>query len=134
MSKDNQQKESGNYTVGYGKPPMQTRYKKGQSGNSEGRRKGSLNFSSVLLATLNEKIVVTEKGRQKRVTKREALVKQLVHKAAAGDLRALSQVAELTLKIEQNAEREPDSGKILNEIDKKMILSILRQYDISKKE
>ena len=31
---------SANYTVGYGRPPRKTRFKKGQSGNPRGRRKG----------------------------------------------------------------------------------------------
>jgi uncharacterized protein DUF5681 len=134
MAKDNEDKSQGNYVVGYGKPPVRTRFQKGQSGNPAGRRKGSLNFSTVLLATLNEKVVVIEKGRRKQISKLEALVKQLVHKAAGGDLRALSQVAMLTLNIEQNAEREPDPGVVVNELDKKMILSILKQYDQSTKE
>lgn len=31
------------YEVGYGKPPAETRFKKGQSGNPNGRPKGSRN-------------------------------------------------------------------------------------------
>jgi hypothetical protein len=60
MAKHDEDRGSGNYPVGYGKPPLHSRFKKGQSGNPAGRRKGSLNFSSVLLATLNEKVVVNE--------------------------------------------------------------------------
>jgi Family of unknown function (DUF5681) len=132
MSKDKDATGPEKYTVGYGKPPKQTRFKKGQSGNPTGRRKGSLNLATVLSATLNEKVVVTERGKKKRITKLAVIVKQLVNKAAAGDLRAVSQVAELKLKMEQNAEREPDSGKVLNELDKKTILSILKEYGSKK--
>jgi hypothetical protein len=35
------------YDVGYGKPPVQTRFRKGQSGNPKGRGKGSRNFATV---------------------------------------------------------------------------------------
>ena len=38
------------YDVGYGKPPVTTRFKKGKSGNPRGRRKGAKNK----LPTLNE--------------------------------------------------------------------------------
>jgi hypothetical protein len=49
------------YVVGYGKPPVHTRFKKGQSGNPNGRHKGSKNFSTTLEETLQEKVVIREK-------------------------------------------------------------------------
>ena len=134
MAKGDSGKASGNYFVGYGKPPTRTRFKKGQSGNPAGRRKGTLNLATVLLATLNERVIVNEHGRRKRISKLEALVKQLVNKAASGDLRALSQVATLTLDIEQNAERDPNPRTVLNELDKKVIVSLLKRYEQSIKE
>ncbi len=133
MSRDKETTEPKKYTVGYGKPPTQTRFKKGQSGNPAGRRKGCLNLATVLSTTLNEKVVVIVRGKKKRITKLEVITRQLVNKAAGGDLRAVSQVAELKLKFEQNAEREPDSETVLTELDKKIILSILKEYE-SKKE
>ena len=75
--------------VGYRSPPEATRFKKGVSGNPRGRPKGSLNVATVLTKTLRERVTITENGRRKTVTKLEAALKQLVNKAAAGDLRAL---------------------------------------------
>lgn len=77
------------YHVGYGKPPRRTRFEKGTSGNPAGRVKGSKNFSQILLQALSEPVVVNERGERKRITKGEAIIKQLVNKGASGDARSI---------------------------------------------
>ena len=76
------------YDVGYKKPPLATRFQKGVSGNPRGRPKGARNLSTVVAAALNEKVLVTENGRKRRISKFEAAVKQLVNRAAGGEARA----------------------------------------------
>ena len=76
------------YTIGKGKPPQHTRFKKGQSGNPMGRRKESKNLATLLGKALNERVTVTENGKRRTITKREAMLKQLANKAASGDLRS----------------------------------------------
>jgi hypothetical protein len=122
-----------NYSVGYGQPPVASRFKKGQSGNPTGRPKGTPNLSTVLLKTLSERVIVNENGKWKSISKMQAFVKQLVNKAASGDLRATSQVAELVKSIEQSAERNPQE-RGPNELDKKTILSLLKRCEQSIKE
>ena len=77
------------YTVGKGRPPQHTRFQRGQSGNPKGRRKGSRNVATLLEQALNERVVVTENGKRKTITKLEAMFKQLANKAASGDHRAI---------------------------------------------
>ncbi len=77
------------YSVGYGRPPKDTQFKPGQSGNRKGRPRGSKNFDTLWEAELKSLIPITEKGKRKVISKIEAIIKQLVTKAAAGDLRAL---------------------------------------------
>jgi len=77
------------YKVGYGRPPETTRFKPGQSGNAKGRPKGSKNFGTALDKELGVRIPINENGQRKKVTKREAIAKQLVNKAASGDPRTL---------------------------------------------
>ena len=115
------------YVVGYGKPPVHTRFKKGQSGNPNGRHKGSKNFSTTLEETLQEKVVIRENGKTKTVSKQDVIAKHLVTKAANGELRAISLIATLRLGAEQNSEAaaEPPS---LNEQDRKLILSLLKHF------
>ena len=74
--------------VGYGKPPSHTKFVKGQSGNPNGRPKGSQSISSILEKVGGERVKVTENGRVRLISKREATVLQLVNKAVAGDLNA----------------------------------------------
>jgi hypothetical protein len=42
------------YEVGYGRPPIHTRFKPGQSGNPAGRPKGAQNFATEIAAELKE--------------------------------------------------------------------------------
>lgn len=77
------------YVVGYGKPPVHTRFQKGQSGNPKGRQKGCKNLSTLMERVLDETVTIKENGSQKIITKREAFLKQLVNKAASGDLRSI---------------------------------------------
>ena len=97
------------YEVGYRKPPRSTRFKKGQSGNPRGRPSGSKNLSTLLSEALNEPVIVTENGRRRKVSKREAIIKQLVNRSAKGDWRA----AKILLDILQDLERraEPESAE-----------------------
>ena len=77
------------YEVGYGKPPVHNRFKPGQSGNPRGRPSGSKNLKTMLAETLREKVVVTDNGKRKSISKGAALLTQLVNKAAQGDMRAI---------------------------------------------
>jgi Family of unknown function (DUF5681) len=91
------------YEVGYGKPPRQSQFRKGISGNPAGRPKGSKNLATVLQQALQEKVVIREDGRRKTVTKLEAAVKQLVDKASSGDMVALRHLIALAGSVEAQA-------------------------------
>jgi hypothetical protein len=75
--------------IGYGRPPKHTQFAKGSSGNPNGRPKGSKNFGLIIEAELNAKIPINENGKRKSISKREAVAKQLVNKAASGDAKAI---------------------------------------------
>lgn len=95
------------YRVGYGKPPLGSRFRHGVSGNPKGRPRGIRNFQTELSEELRTKVTVHENGRRKKITKRQAIAKQLVNKAASGDLKAIptlfSQSRELIAEQEQLA-------------------------------
>jgi hypothetical protein len=99
-----------NYQVGYAKPPHKTRFEKGKSGNPAGRVKGSKNVSKLLLQALGEPVVVNENGERKRITKGEAMIKQLVNKGASGDARSIQLLlAEMRSRLESELPNDQTS-------------------------
>ena len=55
------------YEVGYGKPPKSTRFRKGQSGNPAGRRKGSFNLGTIVRRELGGTRVVGDLAEAQQV-------------------------------------------------------------------
>jgi len=121
--------EIGAYRVGYRKPPKNTQFRKGRSGNPKGRPKGALNISTVLERTLREVVVINENGRRKQVTKMEAAVKQLVNQAASGDLAALRQLTALAASAEQRSVDAEAETPSLNEADQKVMAQLLKRLE-----
>jgi hypothetical protein len=93
------------YKVGPGKPPLHTRFKKGQSGNPGGRR--AKNLPALLADALNERVWVTINGKRRKITKREAIVTQMVNKSTSADLRATKMLFDMMKEVEQKANGAP---------------------------
>ncbi len=77
------------YEVGYGKPPRNTQFKKGVSGNPKGRPRKALDFNHELLRESRSSVIINENGKRRRVSKHELVIKQLIHKAVSGNIPAL---------------------------------------------
>jgi len=90
-----------NYQIGYGKPPRHSRFKQGEpSANPRGRPRK--NMTALLVEGLNKKVTVTENGRRRKVTLREAITSQLINQSASADLRA----TKMLLDLIKDAERQ----------------------------
>jgi hypothetical protein len=100
----------GDYRVGYGRPPLATRFKRGQSGNPKGRPRRAKNLASLLNEALNEVVVVNENGGRKRISKRKAAFKQLVNEAAKGNWRALKLLVDILQDIERRSEPQTEES------------------------
>jgi hypothetical protein len=92
------------YVVGYGKPPVASRFQKGRSGNPRGRPKSSKGLEAKLSDQLNTLIAVID-GEQIVLTKKEALVRALIKRALAGDVRAI-EIALQQARTEPNEEND----------------------------
>lgn len=110
--------------VGYGCPPEASRFKPGVSGNPKGRPMGSLNVATVFAQTLRERIVIRERGRQKTVTKLQAAVKQLVNKAASGEIHAIRKVVDLIFETEARQDTSTTLSPAITASDQEVIEGI----------
>ena len=89
------------YEVGYGKPPLHTRFRKGRSGNPRGRPRRKTDLASLLIEALDRPNAA--EGRN-RGTERETIVAALVERSASGDLPATKLLFELMRRIGPAAE------------------------------
>ena len=87
--------------VGYRRPPKGHQFKPGKSGNPKGRPKGRLNITSELKRELANQITVRENGQPRKISKRTALLKSLIAKGLGGDVKAISSIVEMVVKLEQ---------------------------------
>ena len=71
-------------SIGYGRPPASTRFRKGKSGNPKGRPRNR-NREIPYDAVLGQMVTIREDGRERRITAAEAFLLQLTQKGLAGD-------------------------------------------------
>ena len=66
-------------------------------------------MATLLAKALNERVAVTENGRRRTVTKREAIVAQPVNRSAAADLKAIAMLIGMLQQMDgSNAARNPE--------------------------
>ena len=83
-------KKTDSAPVGYKQPPTHLQFQPGQSGNPNGRPKGTRNFKSDLRDELSETISFREGNREVSISKQRALIKRLVASAIDGDPRSIA--------------------------------------------
>jgi Family of unknown function (DUF5681) len=120
----------GDYKVGYGKPPHHTRFVKGQSGNPRGRPAGAKNFATLLEEVLNEPVTVTENGGRgrRKLSKRRAIVTQLVNRSATADFRAIKLLFDIARDFERQTEPVAPEEAEFSEADKKVLEQLRARF------
>lgn len=109
---------SSDYDVGYGKPPVATRFKPGQSGNPRGRRKGAarkavpaLNderLKTIILEEAYRTISINDQNGQLDIPMAQAVVRSLAVNAAKGNQRAQRLFTQLLSAVEKDNKRLHD--------------------------
>ena len=115
--------DKGDYQVGYRKPPHDSRFAKGQSGNPRGRPPGAQNMKTLLTKALNELVVVTDHDGRRKVSKRQAIVTQIVNRAAKPDFKAIPILLGMLRDIERDSDPQP-ADPTFTEADQQIIARI----------
>jgi hypothetical protein len=113
---------------GHGNPPKRYRFKPGKSGNPRGRPKGSRNIRTDLTELMKRKVAVRENGRQRRISRQEAMLLSLYDKALRGDVRAATSIINMMLELEPAARAEVAHERTLSETDKEILADFLRRH------
>ena len=98
------------YEVGYGKPPVRTRFKPGESGNRRGRPKGARNkvpalneerLKNIILEEAYRAIRINDGDRQIKVPMAQAIVRAIAVNAVKGQQRAQKLFTEMLSTTER---------------------------------
>jgi Family of unknown function (DUF5681) len=105
---------AGTYAVGYGRPPKDSAFQLGRSGNPAGARKHKkYSLQAALKATFEENAVVRTNGKMRNVTSLEALVMSHMARALQRDLRSIRYVVKLAKKVSRFSDRSEIPGVYL---------------------
>jgi Family of unknown function (DUF5681) len=115
------------YAVGYGRPPVGSRFKSGQSGNPNGRPKKVQELGAVLDRALNARVVVNESGRRRTITMREAIVRGIVNDAARRDPKAIRLLLTLLHRHSPGTGAAPEAASVLAE-DQAILADFLARH------
>jgi hypothetical protein len=114
--------------VGYGKPPRANRFKPGQSGNPNGRPKGSRNEATILQELLQHKVALNERGKTRKIILLEAILRKVAEDCLRGNTKSISF---LLNRYQAAAAGDAVQGDI-SEDDKAVMEAFLREFKAGK--
>jgi hypothetical protein len=95
------------YEVGYGRPPKSSQWKRGESGNPGGKKKGAKNGATILNEIMQRKVRITEQGRSRKISVHQGLYLKYLDPALKGNLKAAAYLIDKHEAVQtQEAERE----------------------------
>jgi hypothetical protein len=123
------------YPVGYGKPPVTSRFKPGASGNVKGRPKNSKNLKTLIRQAMTAKIAIQEGSNSRRVTKIEGVVLRQIQSALKGDDRSamavIKMAAQLGLLDDPNG--DPTEAAVFSPADEQILEQLLTRHHKAKR-
>ena len=122
------------FEVGYGRPPLHSRFKPGKSGNPKGRAKQSRNMRTIVQQVLNEDMQIREGGRLRRMSAMEALVRTTLTRSFKGDPKALVSLIVIMKQSGYGPDRDEPMADLLSAADYEVILADYRARNFSSDE
>ena len=113
------------YSVGYGRPPMASRFKPGVSGNTRGRPKGTRNLKTQVEEAMTASIPIQVGAKTKRVSRIAGVVLRQLQKALMGDGPAAITVIKMASQLGFLQDSAGNSGEIALSREDQQILDEL---------
>ena len=87
----------------------------------------------MLTEALNEPVIVAENGGRRKITMRQAIIKQLVNRSATADWRAIKILFDLVRDIEGQTEPASPETAAFSEADEKVIEQLRARFSKAEK-
>jgi hypothetical protein len=130
----NLESEPRSFAVGYGRPPVHSRFKPGKSGNPKGRVKQSRNMRTIVQQVLNEDMQIREGGRLRRMSAMEALVRTTLTRSFKGDPKALVSLIVIMKQSGYGPDRDEPAAGLLSGSDYEAIVADYLARNLSSDE
>ncbi len=116
------------YRVGYRRPPTETQFKPGVSGNPKGRRKKTPSFAEVTEHVLNRQIEMRAGEQVLRMSNKEALVQSAIRQALAGKPRLLAVLPAIMRHESESQQGKADANLNLAAEDEAILSDFLVRH------
>jgi hypothetical protein len=113
--------------VGYGKPPRAHQFEPGKSGNPKGRPKGAKSAETILHELLQQRISLNERGRTRRITILEGILRRIAEDCLKGNIKSAAFV--LNRLQAMSSDETDESG--LNEDEQTVLETYLKKVQSS---
>ena len=121
-------------SVGYGRPPLHSRFKPGRTGNPKGRAKQSRNLRTIVQQVLHENMPIREGGRMRRMSAIEALVRTFLARSFKGDPKAVASLMVIMKQSGYGPDRDEPTVDVLSVADQQAILADFLTRNLSSDE
>lgn len=117
---------TGDYAVGYCKPPAHGQFKPGQSGFPTGRPKGAKNEDTIVREVMSRRVALSLGGKVRKVSLLEAVWTKIADDALKGNAKAQTLFTNRARSLGENG---PDTSATLSPDDEQVLASYHRQVE-----
>jgi Family of unknown function (DUF5681) len=115
-------------SVGYGQPPLASRFKPGTSGNAKGRPKGSKNFKTLIKQAMTASISIQEGQTSRRVSKIEGVVLRQLQSALKGNERSAMAAIKMAMLVGLLEDNTPAEASAVGAADQQILEQLLTRH------